>query len=95
MNWNARKFRGQSWNFCRTAEHIRFIDVHRVGCVGGTMETTVLGLREEQDKRNALQEAVDLAIVIIHLKGFWHQNDKPHYLSFTRELYSVLIKFCK
>lgn len=34
------------------------------------METTVLRLREKQDKSNALQEAVDLAIVIIHLKGF-------------------------
>ena len=59
------------------------------------MEITVIRLREEQDKRNAVQAAVDLAIVIIHLKGFLHQSDKPHYLSFTRELYSLFIKFYK
>ena len=60
-----------------------------------TMEMTVGRLREEQDKRNAVQEAVDIAIVIIHLKDFLHQNDKPHYLSFTRELYLVFIKLHK
>ena len=38
--------------------------------VGGTMEMTVVRLREEQDKRNAVQEAADLPIVLIHLKGF-------------------------
>jgi hypothetical protein len=59
------------------------------------MEMTVVRLRGEQDKHNAVQEAVDLAIVIIQLKGLLHQNDKPHYLSFTRELYSVFIKFYK
>jgi hypothetical protein len=53
---------------------------------------TVVRLREVKYKLNAVQQAVELAIVIIRLKGFLHQY-KPHYLSFTRELYSVLIKF--
>ena len=42
---------------------------------------TVVRLREEQDKRNAVQET-DLAIVIIYLKGLLHQNDKAHYIRF-------------